>query len=388
MAGGRFEWRLAVGATVASLGSDLVRERAEAVGNAELVRTLYVALTRAKTRLVMAGCFDAQPHPDSHAGFVLGERAAALRDAEARVGATPSGGAESTGIAEVEGMRVVFLGALPEATSEAPAVHVVATIAPATVEQHASQLRADRQVAARRQERPFGERASGAVADADREARLAERNRERADGARSARGDVWPPEAEVAAAVGTAIHGLLERFDWDADPATEWARQRDWLLESLARRVVPSRVAAARDRATQLLEALAAGPLWPRLRELAPHVLAREFPVLVRAEENGEGAIGYVVGAVDLVYRDPARGEVVVVDFKTDRVSTVAQIAARSLHHRPQAELYRRAIQEALRLPQAPRVELWFLDASHVEIVEFEPAPGEARASVARSRES
>jgi len=110
--------------------------------------------------------------------------------------------------------------------------------------------------------------------------------------------------------------------------------------------------------------------------------------VLLCAEENGGGAVGYVVGAVDLVYRDPARGEVVVVDFKTDRVATAAAIAARSLHHRPQAELYRRAIQQTLRLPQAPRVELWFLDASHIEVLEFEPMPrGGERLSRSRFRE-
>jgi ATP-dependent exoDNAse (exonuclease V) beta subunit len=150
--------------------------------------------------------------------------------------------------------------------------------------------------------------------------------------------------------------------------------------ESLARRVSPSRLDAARERATSLLDGLAAGSLWSRLRDLAPHVLARELPVLVRAEENGVGAVGYVVGAIDLVYRDPVCGEVVVVDFKTDRIATPSAIAERAPQHRPQAELYRRAVLETLRLPQAPRFELWFLDASHVEVLEFEPAPGEARA--------
>jgi ATP-dependent helicase/nuclease subunit A len=378
-AAGRFEWSLATGATVASLASDLVVERAAAVGDAELVRTFYVASTRAKSRLVLVGCFDSQSHSGSHAGFVVDERADALRDAEVRVGAALASEAESTGVAEVEGLRVVFLGAVPEAASEASDPVAADVTDPATVRQHAAQLRADRLVAVRRQQRPFGERASGAVADADREARLAQRNRERADGARTARGDVWPPEAEVAAAVGTAIHAVLERFDWDAEPAAEWTRQRASLLESLARRVAPSRLDLARARATQVLDELAAGALWPRLRELAPHVLAREFPVLVRADASGAGAIGYVVGAIDLVYRDPADGEVVVVDFKTDRVADAAAIAARSRHHEPQANLYRRAVQETLRLPQAPRVELWFLDASHVEIVSSDRAPGEAR---------
>ena len=378
-ADGRFEWSLAAGATVASLGSDLVLERAAAIEDAELVRTFYVASTRAKSRLVLAGCFDSKSHSGTHAGFVVDERADALREAEARVGAAHESTAESGGVAEVEGLRVVFLGAVPEAPSEGSDPIAAGATDPATVQQHAAQLRADRALAARRQQRPFGERASGAVADADRESRLAQRNRERADGAHAASGDVWPPEAEVAAAVGTAIHAVLERFDWNADPEAEWTRQCAWLLESLARRVAPSRLELARARAAQLLEGLAAGSLWPRLRELAPHVLAREFPVLVRAEATGAGAIGYVVGAVDLVYRDPASGVVVVVDFKTDRVANAAAIATRSRHHRAQADLYRRAVQETLRLPQAPRVELWFLDASHVEVVSSEPAPGEAR---------
>jgi ATP-dependent helicase/nuclease subunit A len=385
----RLEWCIGGGkrTAVATLGFDAVRARRDGVEVAELLRTLYVAVTRAKSRLVLAGCFDAD-RPDTHAGFVLDVRAEALRDAATRVGAALEAGSGTAGITDVEGARVVFLGAVQADATDAPEAVAVVAVATAPVQQHASRLRAVRPVAELRQRRTFGGRASGNVADADRELRVGGGDAEREEGARAASRDALPLEMEVAAAVGTAIHGLLERFDWDADEAAEWARQRDWLLESLARRVAPSRLELARSRATRLLQGLAAGPLWTRLRELRPHILAREFPVLVRADANGGGAIGYVVGAVDLVYRDPACGEVVVVDFKTDRVATAAAIATRSLHHHPQAELYRRAIHETLRLPQAPRVELWFLDASHVEILEFEPAPGEARGSVASFGES
>ena len=243
-------------------------------------------------------------------------------------------------------------------------------------------------LAVARQKRSFGGRASEKVPDALREARVGGGDAEPEADARAPHREAVPLEMEVAAAVGTAIHALLERFDWDADPGAEWARQRAWVHESLARRVSPSRLDAARDRATSLLERLESSSLWLRLRDLAPHVLARELPVLVRAEEGGVGAVAYVVGAIDLVYRDPDGGEVVVVDFKTDRIATAGAIAERASHHRPQAEQYRRAVLEALRLPQAPRFELWFLDASHVEVLEFEPAPGEARASVARCSEA
>jgi ATP-dependent exoDNAse (exonuclease V) beta subunit len=112
------------------------------------------------------------------------------------------------------------------------------------------------------------------------------------------------------------------------------------------------------------------------LRELAPHVLAREMPVLVRAEKAGAGPVGYVAGAIDLVFRDPASGEIVGVDFKTDRIAKPSDLVDRVAQHRPQAELYRRAILETLRLPQPPRFELWFLDASRVEVLELELAPG------------
>jgi len=317
---------------------------------------------------------------------VLDVRGDALRDAATRVGAALETGSATPGITAVDGARVVFLGAARVAVTEARETAGGSAITAARVQSDAQRLREASRVAVLRQERSFGGRASEKVPDAAREARVGVDVEPEAD-AREPHRDAMPLEMEVAAAVGTAIHALLERFDWDADPSAEWARQRAWLHESLARGVARSRLDAARDRATSLLERLAAGSLWARLRDLTPHVLARELPVLVRAEEGGGGAVAYVVGAIDLVYRDPARGEVVVVDFKTDRIATDGAIAERVAHHRPQAEQYRRAVLEALRLPQAPRFELWFLDASRVEVLEFEPAPGEARASVARCSE-
>jgi ATP-dependent exoDNAse (exonuclease V) beta subunit len=192
-------------------------------------------------------------------------------------------------------------------------------------------------LAVARQKRSFGGRASEKIPDALREARVGGGDAESEADARAPHREAVPLEMEVAAAVGTALHALLERFDWDADPGAEWARQRTWVHESLARRVSPSRLDAARDRATSLLERLESRSLWLRLRVLTPHVLARELPVLVRAEEGGVGAVAYVVGAIDLVYRDPDGGEVVVVDFKTDRIATAGAMPSEASHHRPQA---------------------------------------------------
>jgi ATP-dependent exoDNAse (exonuclease V) beta subunit len=96
-----------------------------------------------------------------------------------------------------------------------------------------------------------------------------------------------------------------------------------------------------------------------RLAELGPNVLARELPVLLSGTDDGP--VGFLAGSVDLVYRDPAGGGIVVVDFKTDRVEEGDRIASRAAAYRPQLETYARALQEALGLVAPPRKELWFL---------------------------
>jgi ATP-dependent helicase/nuclease subunit A len=378
---GRLEWRLAAGGVaVASLGFEAVQTRRKQIESAELVRTLYVALTRAKSRLVLAGCFDGA-RGASHANFVMDARGAALRAAAEQPATAASA------VVTAAGARVVFLDALPAGVAaEPPEVQASEIVSASRVEADALRLLAARDEAAARERRAFGGRASAQVPDSNREDRVA--RDAAADAGDRQTSAPLSEQAEVAAAVGTALHAILERFDWNAAPDAEWERQRVWLREWLERRVAASRVDAALERASALAVKLAAGSLWTRLRELAPHVLARELPVLVRAAANGTGPVGYVAGAIDLVYRDPASGEIVVADFKTDRVAQPREIAERVAHHRPQGELYRRAALETLRLPRAPRLELWFLDAQRVEVLEFEPAPGEARAETLISTEA
>src|SRR5690606_41091879 len=61
-----------------------------------------------------------------------------------------------------------------------------------------------------------------------------------------------------------------------------------------------------------------------------------------------------ISGAIDLVYRDPEAGGLVVVDFKTDRIDGARALAERTAHHRAQALAYRRAIAQALGPGAAP----------------------------------
>ena len=88
--------------------------------------------------------------------------------------------------------------------------------------------------------------------------------------------------------------------------------------------------------------------------------------MLLPAEPDGDGPVGFVAGAIDLLYRDPATNEFVVVDYKTDRVEGEAALAERAARYAGQAASYRRAVQEALALAQPPRFELWFLHAGAV----------------------
>jgi ATP-dependent exoDNAse (exonuclease V) beta subunit len=198
--------------------------------------------------------------------------------------------------------------------------------------------------------RPFRAAAS-ADSRAETHEEAAERQFAVPDASRPARaGD---RDAEIARAAGTAVHRVLEALRLDGDVRAELAQQAERIPEELA-------------RAREVLARLSEGPLLARLRALRDHVVARELPVLLPAEPEGDGAVGFVAGAIDLLYRDPATNEFVVVDYKTDRVAGEAALAERAARYAGQAAHYRRAVQEALDLPQPPRFELWFLHAGAV----------------------
>ena len=87
---------------------------------------------------------------------------------------------------------------------------------------------------------------------------------------------------------------------------------------------------------------------------------------MLLAPDGDEGAVGYLSGTIDLVYRDPLGGQLVVADYKTDEVVGDEQIQARTAAYADQLAIYVRALQEALGLDEPPRSELWFLAAGRV----------------------
>lgn len=361
------EWSAsAAGRRVATLGHGEVHVRRERVDEAERVRTLYVALTRARRRLVMAGCFDGAVRAESHAALVRASRggdldAACERSVE-----------DGVAVSDAGPVRIRFLGRrepAPSAGAAEPALDAGAVLA--RVRGDAEALAAKDETATLRSARAILARASEKSADGLREG-MAERFEAAAEWRRSAAS----ADFEIATAIGSAIHALLERFDWSAaDVDREWQLRGDEACRAVERAVRPARRADAIARTRAAVEALARGPLAARLRELAPFVLARELPVLIPGTESGSGPVGAHVGAIDQVYWDPGMQEAVVVDFKTERVRDAAELADRVRRHRPQAERYRHAAQDALGLPRPPRVELWFLDASRIEAVEPTAGP-------------
>jgi len=88
--------------------------------------------------------------------------------------------------------------------------------------------------------------------------------------------------------------------------------------------------------------------------------------VLIPPGEGDHAPVGAVTGAVDLLYRDPRDGRIVVADYKTDEVRTDEEIAARAAVYALQGAVYLRAVQEALDLEEAPRFEMWFLRVGRV----------------------
>ena len=337
----------------ATPGFGVVQAQRDAVAQAEQVRTLYVGLTRAKRRLVVSAQWPlasaVPPVPDaatSHLDLLLRREDGhpAARELWDELVADGADRHEDGAVSWRFPVLVVVVE--PIATpDEAP---VLTPLASAT--EDARRLEARRLTAREQAERPFRGRASG---DA----------REPLDDL-PARAGVKRP---LAAAVGSTVHAVLERFEPGLTAKREIVRALEHLPEEIARQVDPSERGTALGLARQLLERFWNGPLFPRLRSLGSEV-AREVPVLVPPPDDG--AAGYVSGVIDLLYRDAETGDWVVADYKTDRVSDEDEIAALAGRYGAQGSVYTRAIRSALALPEEPRFELWLLYAGRVLVVD------------------
>ncbi|MFN7940759.1 MAG: UvrD-helicase domain-containing protein [Thermoanaerobaculia bacterium] len=329
--------------------SDVVARR-EVVAEREQVRLLYVAMTRAKDRLVVGG----QLLAAGAAGSFLPRFAA--RIAASPAAALADGGAAALPRRDAHGALWRAPGLEPEgADATAPASAPSAAggdLGDPARQEAALGLRRDQ--AAARAARPRLARASGSVVDPAF-----------ASADPAAAGD---PARSVALALGSALHRALELAPLASQDARAWrAAARH---EVAARAAGEPQVAPALTALDAALAALLASRLWKRLADLAPHVLARELPLLVAADPDAaEGPIDGVTGTLDLLYRDPGSGETVVADFKSDAVATEEEVAAKVEIYRPQLAVYGRAVALALAPSAPPRLELWLLAQDRIVVV-------------------
>ncbi|MEA2561468.1 MAG: ATP-dependent helicase/nuclease subunit [Acidobacteriota bacterium] len=356
--GGEYRWEYRLfGAP--TLGFDAVAAERREVEAAERVRTLYVAMTRAKDRLVLIGTWPEseedprQPEQARHHLDLLlwrpGRPELAQRWAEGAWSFPDRTGAL---------WKLPALRPAAEA-GEAGGEEAAALLSPEEIAREAAVLAGRRKEAEARMERPFGgaasEEAHELLREQQSERRVGERVRRRQAPDRADR--------ESAMAAGGAVHRALETWDLFAGPEEEARRQRDLLPVYIARLAEGDVLDRALPLAQSLLDRFASSGLLVRLRDLREHVLARELPVLLPPSGSGHGSVGFISGTIDLLYRDPATGRLVVADYKTDDPET---LEARVAVYAPQGATYVRALGEALGLKEPPRFELWFLQADRV----------------------
>ncbi|HXZ85553.1 MAG TPA: UvrD-helicase domain-containing protein, partial [Myxococcota bacterium] len=113
----------------------------------------------------------------------------------------------------------------------------------------------------------------------------------------------------IAQAVGTALHELFERWDFRGKE-----RARALLAGALARaaRRAGADESEVRREGEAVLESLFASGLPRALAEV--EILGRELPLLLREPDGKSWS-----GTIDLLYRDPRDGRLVVADYKSDR---------------------------------------------------------------------
>ena len=319
---------------------------------AELVRLLYVATTRARKRLVISGGWiDAgkEVPPEGARDFanLLGRRlepeAVALQKAAATVRQED---------AAPHVLRVMPVYGDPPQPAATGSDGSSEFSLPEAALLRAAKLTDARRAAAERMAHPVFRSASAEAHDRLRRAE-AEEAPTAGEGA-SDRG--------LAMALGTAVHEMLETLDLASALAPQVARHRAHIVAELESMFDGD---DAGRRADGLLASIAEGTCLARLEEIAGKVVARELPVMLWSEEpGGPGAV--VSGIVDLVYRDPDDGRVVVADYKTDHLEGEGDLAERTALYEPQVRIYAEALLDALDLDHEPHVELWFLAVDRI----------------------
>jgi len=336
---------------------------------AEELRVLYVATTRAKERLILvAGAsrrkarwistlaawgYDRESVPEDGdrlvSGRVLHRRLAPARTADARAEPVAMAGGEATAayhetVAKLRNRSHPFF------------------LRPSGAE---SDLLDDGQAVSGHQTDSTG--GGARVLSADKNGHPA-----RSDGTATGGGGHGAPcrDEDLARGTGLLAHRLLEL--WDGSDRESLLAPLEKLASLVAAQVGVSSDALAGD-ARQVMERFLRSDLAVRLDGM--EVLARELPLLLQSREgpvwrgmqSREGPVWR--GSIDLLARE-ADGSLLVVDHKTDRDPVDEALRRR---YGPQMAVYAEAIRRAFSLTKPPRAELWLLRAGRAVVVDAAP---------------
>lgn len=343
---------------VPTLGWFEVARDQERVSSAETVRLLYVALTRPQKRLVVCG---RRSLPDGKPQSKMSTLESLLRQRLCNGTALAGAFGEQRGqTIELRDRfdalwRIPFVEASAKRSSK-PQVAGELAVEPLLAE--LKQLQAAREEA--RQKRGLSRLRTASRADDGHEwVRLSE-----AGGGGEEEG--WSPRAstdpELARAVGTAVHRALELLDLEAEPVGALRTQIEGLADAVRGFVPQSRLREVVQLARELLEEADRRGILYELFDRREQILGREVPVLLPDEVSG----GAIVGTLDLLYRDPNTGQLIVADFKTDVVQSQEQFEQRREHYLAQGRVYQDAVARMFPEEDAPAFELWFLSANRI----------------------
>ena len=322
-----------------------IRVKAQREQLAEEVRVLYVALTRARERLILVGSVAGDKPPEAWRGADISQMhtgldmiAPALIEAGAsltiREEAVRLGNSAWRVFAHVGGAA----GELPRRTEDV-VLHLLAELAAAPKDEALTRLmnfKPGVRTAVRKTT------VSAVLRD---EKRAAQEDEPLPDAPLMRLPRFMEEQQMTGAQIGTAFHRMMRMLDLDAlratrDLAAEIDRQRAALLEKGV--VSENELGAVHPR---MLVRMFASPLGVRM--LAAGELHREWAFTYRRET--EDGAQLLQGVIDCCFTE--RGAWVLVDYKTD-----ADAAGAIERHRPQLELYAQALAGITGRPVRERV--------------------------------
>lgn len=152
-----------------------------------------------------------------------------------------------------------------------------------------------------------------------------------------------PKSSNLGKTVGTAVHRLLQYWNFAADAETQVARADRAVLAADVQEDETAWEATV-EQVRDVLRSFVRSPPYDRLRRAV--VVGREVPFLMPWNEGQQ----VMEGAIDLLYR--LNGELWIADYKTDMIP-LDQVETRVESYREQARLYQAAVARSLGRPAA-----------------------------------